>query len=341
MKFIHTADWHVGSSRTIPGYLERQIQGAKSVFLKAKELGIRTILICGDLVEKDLRPDERDALLKLILWSDDAGYNQLIVGGNHDQLAKGYSNLRFLETLYKKNRFRNTYVAVEKPKIITIKEQEFLLFPGFYEGKDINKGLRKWVGRCNKPPVVLMHEVVKGSIADNGFQLKHGVKIDSRLKVLYYACGDLHKFQRLTGLKNGFYCGSPVQHDFGEELPKGFLLVDTENPKNPEFIELEQKHPLITVKKAEDIVTTSKGSWVRVKADHLIDGDDLPDRVLKVEYDRPKGKDKKRANEREDVEIDKINPMDGLKIFLRKKVGLKGKLLKSATRKAEYYMEKL
>jgi DNA repair exonuclease SbcCD nuclease subunit len=342
MQICHTGDWHVGSSRFLPNYLERQISGIRSVYEKAKELKLRTILVSGDLVEKDLRPHERDALLQLLLEKDDEGFESLIISGNHDMLARGYSNLRFLEHLDSMNRFKSTYVAVETPRIVRLHQQDFLLFPGFCPEKNINRELKKWIRRCQDPPIVLMHEVVKGATADNGFKLEHGVRIDPDLKVLYFACGDLHKFQKLTGISNGFYCGSPIQHDFGEVLPKGFLQVDTENPTNPRFIEIESISNLETVSEAKEVSSVEKNAWVRIKSESLVDSEDLPDRVLKVDY-VPAKKDRIEDEDGStQVDLaDEVVSMEELKKFLKKRARLRGKPLRVALRKAESYIAKV
>lgn len=330
MKFIHTGDWHFGSSRSLPNYLDRQVSGVKAIFSLAKRLGIDTICACGDLVEKDLRPHERDALLDLILRADDSGIRLLIVSGNHDILARGYSNLRFLQTLFERKRFKNTYVAAETPLIVEITDQPFLLMPGFWEG-DLNADIAIWADKCAKPPVVLMHEVVAGAKADNGFPLQHGVRLNPKLPVLYFACGDLHMRQRLPGLKNGFYAGSPIQHDFGEALPKGVLVVDTEAPMKPEFVELAQKFPLVTVSTAAEVEATTPTAWVRVKADHLIDGQSLSAQVVKVEY----AGGKTSVSEKTGDQKVSTDPLEGLKAYLRDKVGLRKRSLRLALERAE------
>jgi DNA repair exonuclease SbcCD nuclease subunit len=338
MKFTHTADWHIGSSRSIPQYLERQLEAVKAVFAKSKDRGIKYVLVCGDVAEKDLKLHERDALLQTLLDIDDSGdFQTLIISGNHDQHSKGYSALHFLEVLGKSKRWKNTIVASETPKVVALSGQDFLLFPGFFEGKNINKELKKWVKQCKTPPVVLMHEVIKGAVSDSGFKIEHGVRLDPNLDILYFACGDLHIKQKLVGIPHGYYCGSPCQHNFGEELPKGFLIVDTKKPKSPEFVEITEVSPLVTVSKPKEVAKVREDAWVRIVSEDLVDDDELSDRVLKVEYTPPE-KDAKADDGDEEVEgkavvVDIISPVE-LKTYLRKKAKLKGKVLKFAMKKA-------
>lgn len=337
MKFTHTADWHVGSSRSIPQYLDRQINAIKEVFAKTKERGHKVVLVCGDVAEKDLKLQERDALLQTLLDIDDSGdFETLIISGNHDQHSKGYSALHFLEVLGRSKRWRHTVVASETPKIVTLEGQDFLLFPGFFEGKNINRELKKWAKRCKTPPVVLMHEVIKGAVSDTGFKIDHGVRLDPHLDILYFACGDLHIKQRLVGVPNGYYCGSPCQHNFGEELPKGFLVVDTKKPTTPKFVEIDEVPPLVTVSKPKEVKKVREDAWVRIVSEDLVDDDELDDRVLKIEYTPPKetkGGEEEDEEERVGTTIDAISPKE-LKTFLKRKARLKGKYLKVAMRKA-------
>lgn len=339
MLFTHTADWHVGSSRSIPNYLERQIQSIKEVYAKTKKLGHRVVLVCGDVAEKDLKLHERDALLQALLDVDDSDdFFTLIVSGNHDQHSHNYSALTFLEVLGRKRRWKNTVVASNEPRIVSVEKQDFLLFPGFYSGKNINKELKKWARQCQNPPVVLMHEVVKGGTADNGFKLDHGVRLDPDLPVLYFAAGDLHMKQQFHGIKNGFYSGSPCQHDFGEKLPKGFLVVDTKSPTKPEFVEIDSVPPLVTVSSPKEVKKAKKDAWVRIVSPELVDDDEVNERVLKVEY--APNKDSETVSEVEDrrvaegKEVDVIDILE-LRRFLKKKSKLRGKHLKVAMKKAE------
>lgn len=336
MKFTHCADLHIGSSRGIPNYLDRQILAMKEVFRLTKEMGHSTVVISGDVAEKDLKLHERDALLKTLLEIDESGdFTTLIISGNHDMHARGYSALRFLEVLYRKNRFKSTHVAVESPAIVTVRGQDFLLFPGFFEGKNINKALKSWIRKCKTPPVVLMHEVIKGAVSDSGFKLEHGVRIEPDLGALYFACGDLHIHQKLHGIPNGFYCGSPCQHDFGEQLPKGFLVVSTKNPTKPKFVEIDTVAPLVTISKAEEIPNVRKDAWIRIQSKSLI-GADLPDQVLKI--DPIVSAEDNVSTEGISIESLGVVSMKQLKRFLKKKVQLSGLHLQIAMKRAEHYL---
>lgn len=336
MRFTHAADIHVGSSRGIPNYLERQLLAMQEVFRLTKEMGHRTVLISGDIAERDLKLHERDALLRVLLEIDDSGdFTTLLIGGNHDQVAAGYSALHFLEVLYKRGRFKNTVVAIEEPLIHRVGSQDFVLFPGFYPGKDINKALKSWIRKCKTPPVVLMHEVIKGAVSDSGFKLEHGVRIEPDLGALYFACGDLHIHQKLHGISNGFYCGSPCQHDFGEQLPKGFLVVSTKNPTKPKFVEIDTVAPLVTISKAEEIPNVRKDAWIRIQSKSLI-GADLPDQVLKI--DPIVSAEDNVPTEGISIESLGVVSMKQLKRFLKKKVQLRGLHLQVAMKRAEHYL---
>lgn len=337
MRFVHTADWHLGAARYLPDYLKRQTRGVNAVFKLAMKNKIRTVAVSGDLFDnKNVRPEERDALIKLLLHYDNLGFEILVVNGNHDQDSETYTNLRLLRHLYEHKKFHRLKIAISEtgPEFHTVGGQDFLLFPGFYNG-DVNEALRKLIKGRDHKPVVLMHEVVKGALADNGFPLEKGIRIDPDLPVKYFALGDLHMHQRIAGVKNAWYCGSPIQHDFGEDGQKGILIVDTDKPKDPTFVEVEGFHPsLITVRRPKDALKYPK-DFVRVLLKEATT-EELPENVVKTDYVRSKSK-MDDGDIKAQVEEATQSPVALLSSFLKNHTHVSREARKRAIKLAEKY----
>jgi DNA repair exonuclease SbcCD nuclease subunit len=126
------------------------------------------------------------------------------------------------------------------------------------------------------PVVVVAHEAVKGSQTDNGYVLNSKLHLDEALAVTYWALGDIHLTQRI--LSNAFYSGAPYQVDFGEGIEKGVLLVDTEAPTEPQFIELVCPYPLVTVR-------NPRGRWPEFSRYDGAEDIELPPHVIRVTPD--------------------------------------------------------
>lgn len=340
-KFIHTGDWHFGAGRgRIPDHLKRQTKGVHAVFKWAMKHKIRHVVVAGDLFDgKDTRPDERDALLRLLLHYDGLGFVIIMVNGNHDQATATYTNLRYILTLYQHKKFENLHIATSDtgPQVVTIEKQPFILLPGFHNG-DVNVRIAELNKSCDRPPVVVMHEVVKGAMADNGFPLEKGIKLDPKANVLYYAMGDLHQTQQVSKVPQAWYCGSPIQHDFGEKLPKGFLVVDTKKATKPKFVQLNLHPQLLNVKGMKKAKKYAD-DWIKLIVDSVPDEKELPENILDFDYER-------KTVTLDDAEIEaqvqeaSASPLASLKKYLKVKTHLSKEARKLAVSLADRYYKR-
>jgi DNA repair exonuclease SbcCD nuclease subunit len=138
-----------------------------------------------------------------------------------------------------------------------------------------------------KHTVVIMHETIKGSISDTNWRIKGGAEVPlleygEEIKdntVTYLAIGDLHVKQRLA--PRTYYSGAPLQIKFGDQWPKGILVVDTEDPDNPIFEPIKSKQ-LVRVTSMENIPKDCHVKLVTDKISAL--GAALPENVMKLEY---------------------------------------------------------
>ncbi len=241
VKFAHVSDTHLG------GWKQQPMQDLNfQSFKKAIELCISKkvefVLISGDLFDSAYPPIE-------ILKESFAVFRKLhdskipcfIIAGSHDYSVSGKT---FLDVLEKAGFCKNVTDYEER-------NGEFILNPTIYKGFAIYGYPGKKAGleiqelrkaRFNDAPglfkIFMLHTTIdkaKGSLPVDALETDLIPKAD------YYACGHLHiEFQ----YENFVYAGPTFPNNFQEleDLEHGrFYIVDSNNPRNPEKIEIPIK----------------------------------------------------------------------------------------------------
>lgn len=260
MKILHCADLHVGDSRTLPGYLDRQRQALYALTDVAVSHHVDAMLICGDVFDAPhMKPHEKDMFLGWLLVTDrraqEHGFHVVIENGNHDEIDEGYTHLHGYRVLQDAGLLRATIVVEYDPEMVSIGNLHIAVLPARkYRGADIIEivqGLRdKLIAKLGHDPkylVAMVHEAVQGAQNEAGtWSVKSGPRLDPDL-VTYWALGDIHKpFQQVA--PNAWYPGSPIQHDFGDiSADRGCLIVDLNDPCNPTPVILPGITPLVTL----------------------------------------------------------------------------------------------
>ncbi len=287
MRFIHTADLHVGGSSFLPDNLERSKSVIRSIYDYAVKSGITTVVVAGDIFEdSDTTKTQRDLVEKLFLEYDSAGFTTLMIPGNHDLVDKTGNNtaISYLDIMCKQNRLYNS-VITETTMVHVIEDVAFLLLchrPKHFK-EDVEKAINDVLEFRNdyKKLVVVGHELIKGSILDNSFKMETGSEIPS-LPVDYFSLGDIHIFQKVSPI--AYYSGAPYQLKFGDSDKKGILVVDTDKSRIvPEFVEIpSKKFVVIRSINKEDIPTDC---YVKIVTnDPEVSNVELPDNVVKKEF---------------------------------------------------------
>ncbi len=323
MKFIHCADLHIGKSRRLPGYLERQGQMLDGIFELASEMSDGLVVIAGDIYDRlDLLPREKDLFVRRLSEADAAGITTVIINGNHDMIDEadgGYTHLRTVKNLVNAKRLKRTFLVETQSASFDIPafKTSFICVPARYrKTKEVNKIVAHQLKEHPPawPVVAVVHESVYGARNDAGKRLgvdigdpDHCVSLDHELPVQYWALGDIHKPQRIKGVPNAWYSGAPIQHDFGDSGNRGVLVVDTANPTKPELIELPVKK-LVTVQVGEDV---PQDAFVRVEGSP----DDLAVTALPENVIATKPVVTKAA-EPDSVDIDEQDILSGLDSIL-------------------------
>lgn len=298
MRFLHTSDWHVGASKFLPDYLDRQASVIDNIFDVAKKNDITTVVVAGDIFDDDVPSrEERDLVQRKLIGYDQAGFNILVIPGNHDMAdMRGYTAIHYLALLHDQGKFLNSTI-VERTSYRIIDDTLFILLchtPRHFK-EDCEAAIEavrnSSVGLKFKNVVVVVHETFRGSITDTNWRLKGGVdvpKLDyegedvSEFEVTYVALGDIHIRQRMA--PRTYYCGAPLQVKFGDQWPKGVLIVDTDDPDNPVFEPIDSKQ-MVKATSFDDVPADAYVKVVTNKTEVL--GVARPENVMKVEFEKP------------------------------------------------------
>ena len=276
MRFIHSADWHVGDSwKFLPqDYLARQETIIDDIYAIAKGRGVKVVLISGDLFHKrEPNRECRDMVLRKLIHYD-RHFTTIVMQGNHDSVDTAGTAISNLKILFEEHKFKNTIIVELENKVIPYEDGAFLVMPLFKETKleemvaEI-KGQYKWI-------VAMIHDTTIGVSDDKGWTARAGWAMKEIPGITYYAFGHIHKAQRLR-LRNAFQAGAPMQHHFSDKQPKGVLIVDTDDPENPKLVRLKNVKPLYTVKDGEPI---PEDGYVKLITNQPHLGRELPPNVV-------------------------------------------------------------
>lgn len=241
MRFAHMSDTHLGYRQL--GIQEREedyYRLFERTIDKIIELDVDFVIHSGDLFD-NYRPstDTLLAFQRALIKLQQADIPFYAIVGNHDsRLRKNAKPPLVL--------FRDLGVNLIKSTQWFVHDDVFICGVPYTEGSKsdalIDKMNRLAVKAKEYPKsILLLHQAIKGYFPAEVSELT----LDDLPKNFdYYAMGHLHHF-RSDDLKENSnfekgvltYCGSMEVHDVGENMDKGFALVDlTQSPPNVEKI---------------------------------------------------------------------------------------------------------
>ncbi len=248
MKFIHTADIHLGSN--ISGYqissfnqslandIERKVKSDLDNSLRkisnyARDNKIEIILISGDLFDTDhITNDVYNKFKSIVMEYPDLKYFYIL--GNHDAKRIFVLNEK-PANLYDFYKNGTSYVFGD----VQIYGYDYLseYKEEFYQNIKVEDP--------NKFNIVMMHGYPASNVGKMGMYMIDILNLKNK-GVNYYALGHQHKRQILD-VDNRAICvssGNPVGRNFsdGELGEKGFFVVDTNDYKNPKFVKLDNAY---------------------------------------------------------------------------------------------------
>ena len=277
VKFLHTADWHIGRKLQGKDLLEDQQYVMNNLIRKIDETKPDFLIIAGDLYDRSVPSKEATTLLQELLVKINIECNIPIfaISGNHDSRER----LAIGEAWFSKHKFYLHTRLNQAFDKITIEDTDIYLLPYFepFEAREHfedatltthNSATKRVIDEIyknidmSKINILVAHTFVSGGLeTDSEREISVGtvenVAVEIFEKFDYVALGHLHnpnaiKEERIK------YSGSPMAYSFSEATQtKGMRLVElTKEIFSEEFISLEQKRKLHNISTTYEEVFT-------------------------------------------------------------------------------------
>jgi DNA repair protein SbcD/Mre11 len=260
VRILHTSDWHVGKVLKGVHRLEEQRQVLGEVVQIAEQERVDLVLVAGDLFESSAPPPDAQSLVwSTVLALHDAGAEVIVISGNHDNgpMFEALRPLAAAGGLHLLGRPRRPDeggvldLAVRGGEravlaCLPFLSQRYVVRAAELMAQDAAQHAATYADRyeavmatlCDgftseTVNLVIAHGFVRGGVLGGGerdAQVIEDYWVDASVfppSAQYVALGHLHRTQQLPGGAPIWYCGSPIQVDFGEsEDAKHVLLVD-------------------------------------------------------------------------------------------------------------------
>ena len=251
MRFLHTADWHLGKLFGQRYMTEDQRHVLKELIALSVDEGVQAVVIAGDIYDRAVPPAEAVELFSETLAKlSEAGIAVLYIAGNHDSASR----LDFgRELLTASGVYVRALTQTEAAPVVLedaagpvafsllpfatptdvrqafqVPREEPLSYDGAME-RQVRAALSAVPRGCRS--VAVAHAFVAGGMASSSERpLSVGGTDQVRPALFrqfcYTALGHLHGPQR-AGAENIRYAGSLLKYSFDEAMQqKGVLLVD-------------------------------------------------------------------------------------------------------------------
>ena len=280
MRFLHTADWHIGQSFYEYDRRNEHIQFFDWLKKQTQTLHIDALLIAGDIFDSPNPSAESQKLFYTFLkeiTTENPELLVIIIAGNHDSAARLEAPNPLLEgmNIIIRGTIKKTpegEIDVDQLIIPYIKEGEtkayFLAVPYLRQGdypksdnyaegvKAMYEAVYNKVRNTGKPIIAMGHLQATGSeISENdrsertiigGLECISPEAFDQQ--IVYTALGHLHRSQRVSKRENIRYSGAPLPMSFAEKNNKhGAVLVEIENETTIKQIEFEVPVKLMSI----------------------------------------------------------------------------------------------
>lgn len=349
MRFLHTADWHIGKTLNDFNLLADQQATFQQIEAIAQEQQVDAVVIAGDLYDRSI-PNEAsvkalNGMLQQLNLHDH--FPVLAISGNHDSAPRLSTGADWFA--YQSFYLSTDLVSAFTP--ITILDTQFFLLPFFGiqevrnyfhddQIKNINDAMQKIVTEMTKyfapakHHVLVTHFFAAGSkrTADSETLIEVGglsaVTTDVLAPFDYVALGHLHNHQALQDEKIK-YSGSPMKFSVSEaKQEKGVWLVDTD-PFQTTWIPLQPVHDIHLLKGAfaDLIASAHQYSPADFYDIELTDQERIPDVLNKLREYFPKIVSLHRTHQAQQAQLNlnrkrvQESPMDLLADFYTQTMG--------------------
>ena len=277
VKFLHTADWHIGRKLQGKDLLEDQQYVMNNLISKIDEIKPDFLIIAGDLYDRSVPSKEATTLLQELLVKINIECNIPIfaISGNHDSRER----LAIGEAWFSKHKFYLHTRLNQAFDKITIEDTDIYLLPYFepFEAREYfedatltthNSATKRVIDEIyknidmSKTNILVAHTFVSGGLeTDSEREISVGtvenVAVGIFEKFDYVALGHLHNPNAIKE-KRIKYSGSPMAYSFSEATQtKGMRLVElSKEIFTEEFISLEQNRKLHNISTTYEEVFT-------------------------------------------------------------------------------------
>ena len=279
VKFLHTADWHIGRKLQGKDLLEDQQYVMNNLISKIDEIKPDFLIIAGDLYDRSVPSKEVTTLLQELLVKINIECNIPIfaISGNHDSRER----LAIGEAWFSKHKFYLHTRLEQAFDKLSYEDADIYLLPYFepFEAREYfedptltthNAATKRVIDKIyknldtNKTNILVAHTFVSGGLeTDSEREISVGTVENVAVEVFdkfdYVALGHLHNPNAIkeTRLK---YSGSPMAYSFSEaSQTKGMRLIEvTKECYSEEFIPLKQKRKLHNISASYEEVLTKE-----------------------------------------------------------------------------------
>ena len=265
VKFLHTADWHIGRKLQGKDLLEDQQIVLDNLITEMKKINPDFLIIAGDLYDRSVPSKEATKLLQELLVKINIECNVPIfaISGNHDSRER----LSIGEAWFSKHKFYLHTRLEQAFDRISYEDADIYLLPYFepFEAREYfedptltthNAATKRVIDEIcknldmNKTNILVAHTFVSGGLeTDSEREISVGTVENVAVEVFdkfdYVALGHLHNPNAINEERLK-YSGSPMAYSFSEaSQTKGIRLIEvTKESYSEDFIPLKQKRKL-------------------------------------------------------------------------------------------------
>lgn len=265
MKVLHTSDLHLGKNLSEESFYEDQKYILDEIVNIVNENNIKVVLIPGDIYDKSIPSSEATLLFdKFLTDLSKLNVKVLLTSGNHDSNERlSYGSKIFDEfnihivTSYDGNINKLSIDDVDFYMLPFLKPIHIknLMSEKEYEKINNSNDMMKWILAREtldktRKNILLAHQFVmwngktpeqcdSESISLNNIGTLDAIDVNLFESFDYVALGHIHRPQKIKS-DTIRYSGTPLKYSFSEvNDKKSVVIVDTDNIKNIELIELK------------------------------------------------------------------------------------------------------
>lgn len=308
MRLLHTSDWHVGKAIRRNSRADEHQAVIDEIVELVGEHSVDLVVLAGDLFDTASPPAEAEAMVyRGLLDMARAGPQVAVIAGNHDNARRLHAVAPVFEAAGRVHLVTEPtrpdeggvlQLSAPGAEDVRLALLPFVSQRGVVRAKDLMEAAayenaQAYADRmrlliealcagfeADTVNILAAHAFVHGGRLGGGERAVHFVE-DYALSAQafpptagYVALGHVHRPQKIPGAAPIWYCGSPLQLDFGEEdQAKQVNLVDIEPGKPPKVtaVPLTSGRALRTLTGDMDELAAAAedgaggdGAWLRV-----------------------------------------------------------------------------